>query len=351
MDSKQLIFFIQLSFCFLFTLDCNAQNTVFQCGTQPSQSEQNTYILNVQELGNYNYTNIAQNIAQNSSIPIYFWLNKSVIDYSPTYSELNSCVESINQYFNFPNNTRFTLCGSSYISDSRFFTVSVYDFAKQQLMYDTYRKDNAINIYIVDLASPGAFTFPPANPLRIIVAPTIDPEIISHEMGHFFGLAHTFNEWNSELERVTRVFVADKNPPNFLSGGDRLKGTPADPIPSIFSGITVDCGQYLNDCTSGTCNVFDDNQDQLIPDYTNIMSYYPCKNHFSADQQLFMNTELMKPTRSYLLNANCEPQLANFGLLEREYIILPALEEKKVRIKNAIINFTNSSNSSLTLLN
>ena len=318
----------------------NAQNDPFQCGAQPSQSQINDYVQQVHEMQN-STPNFSAFMA-NASIPIYFWVNMSVLQVAPTNEELVATINTMNSYFNFPNNARFTMCGVSYLADSRFYSVGSNEIAQVTLMNNTYRKGNAINIYLLDAAPPTAYANFPGDPFSVIVSSTTNARTLSHEMGHFFGLFHTFNELNSVKERVIREVTQGKTyPPNWDIAGDYLKGTPADANP-----LLITCIPNIGNCTVGTCNVFDDNQDQFNPDYQNIMSYHStCRNHFSNDQQMFMNINLQRADRIYLLNANCEPQLASTGVLRgRRYC---SNDDTPINIKNAKIYFTNSSNSNV----
>jgi len=91
---------------------------------------------------------------------------------------------------------------------------------------------------------------------------------LAHEIGHFFGLQHTFGK------EVT-PFSTDEIPTgtNCFSSGDWLCDTPADPNMPIKS-----CNQNLE-------------KSNFKPLFNNYMSYYPnvCKNAFTKEQSIIMH--------------------------------------------------------------
>lgn len=106
--------------------------------------------------------------------------------------------------------------------------------------------------------------------------------LVVHEMGHFFGLAHTF-ECAYGLETAQTCSV----------NGDLLCDTPPDRGPSGLKGIgSCDDGSLLNGSCTGTCGA-KRCADGSIPDGYNWMSYYDClPGRFSAGQQDFMRCML-----------------------------------------------------------
>ncbi|MBN8678522.1 MAG: hypothetical protein J0M29_09875 [Chitinophagales bacterium] len=105
---------------------------------------------------------------------------------------------------------------------------------------------------------------------------------LSHELGHYFGLPHTF------LDPPTQ-YVHDFAHPVFINGvkytckqtGDGFCDTPAD-LETLCSA-NADC--------IVTCTVPDPLGVAYSPDVTNIMSYYTeCANRFSLEQQERMRT-------------------------------------------------------------
>lgn len=93
---------------------------------------------------------------------------------------------------------------------------------------------------------------------------------LAHEMGHFWGLEHTFSNPGQEL--------ADGS--NCATAGDQLCDTPADP----YSGPDI---EYVTDCIFSWMGL-DPNGQFYDADVGNIMSYYDCTCHFSYQQYQLM---------------------------------------------------------------
>lgn len=98
---------------------------------------------------------------------------------------------------------------------------------------------------------------------------------IVHEMGHFFGLPHTFE--GSGIELVDGS--------NCETAGDKICDTPADPF--VFGD---DASGYVNelDIIEFIDERKDANGDFYDPDTKNIMSYYPGASRFTHGQYLKM---------------------------------------------------------------
>jgi len=115
-----------------------------------------------------------------------------------------------------------------------------------------------------------------------------DPKIIAHELGHFFGLFHTFEEFNFGKDQ----FDSDK----CQDVGDRMCDTPPDP------GIVFEI--YVNYSTCEMIGLKDTIGNEYKPLLENYMSYYkPCylrKYSFTEDQIMFMQIASMTPIRKRL---------------------------------------------------
>jgi hypothetical protein len=106
--------------------------------------------------------------------------------------------------------------------------------------------------------------------------------LVVHEMGHFFGLAHT-HECASGLE----------TPATCANNGDLICDTPPDRGPAGVNGIArCEDGSILNGSCTGSCG----NKictDGSTPDGYNWMSYYHCTPGDFSDEQLdFMRCTL-----------------------------------------------------------
>lgn len=106
--------------------------------------------------------------------------------------------------------------------------------------------------------------------------------LVVHELGHFFGLAHTFEcAFGSETED------------SCSTSGDLICDTPPDRGPRGIRGIAAcEDGTMLNGSCSGACDA-KICTDGSMPDSYNRMSYYHCEpGHFTAEQHDFMRCML-----------------------------------------------------------
>jgi hypothetical protein len=346
---------------FFLTNQGFAQNN--NCGVKPNATEQAQYAAIMNQLNGISGSpqQVLTEIPLNASIPIYFWINKFNLFNAPSASALQYAVDKLNTAFHFPNNAHFTLCGQSYLNDSRYYNMSSISLSDQGF-YNSYRKENVINVYLGETTDLGGWSFLPTNqtwgylpagPLMIVLKDLgYNDElntIFAHEMGHFLGLFHTFDEFGGTPERVTRVVdpLGVRLPPNFAEAADRMGSTPAD-RKACYPTVTSGAGR----CTPFPCSLLDDNGDAYVPDPTNFMSYYNCSSStFTPEQQTRMTLSLMLPNeRANIVNSSCAGNMANIGVLERyRYAQYPTDEcystgqDTKVVANNATVTIQNSA--------
>lgn len=118
-----------------------------------------------------------------------------------------------------------------------------------------------------------AGTFP-YNNLPCISGPTL-----IHELGHAFGLLHTFNT-STCAENVSRLPQYN----NCATCGDKVCDTPADPnVSNHMNLVNANC-DYI-----GSGSIVDPNFMPYMPDTKNYMSYYHgCVEHFTEGQGVRM---------------------------------------------------------------
>ena len=179
-----------------------------------------------------------------------------------------------------------------------------------------------INIYVVeDITSPvaGFAYLPSAHGLsfdgiyieaQYLLDPTLitatndlanNMTVLTHEMGHYLGMFHTFGICNAPL---IQACSCDNN--NCLFNGDMVCDTPPD-----FSQGGLACGTFTNTCnTDATATIFDNlNLTSDVNDLTdNYMDYgnWNCQHNFTIGQRKrmhFMIDESIGP-RNSLLNSN-----------------------------------------------
>ena len=192
------------------------------------------------------------------------------------------------------------ICASFEVCEFRYHDNFQYDehradteWAEMQVLYHV---DNRINIYYVNTivdpsnacgyAGLGAIGLFKMNGIVIQKSggcPGAGSKTHSHEMGHYFGLPHTF------MDTQTDELVDGSN---CLTTADNICDTPADPYIN-----PEDLDLYVKDCRF----IFkgkDANGDYYDPLVSNIMSYYPgsCSCSFTRDQYTKMaKTYLSKP--------------------------------------------------------
>ena len=175
-----------------------------------------------------------------------------------------------------------------YINNTRFYSMS--DGTVDRDMKSANNIANACNVYIVQNAVSGGTTvcgyatFPGGGLQGIVVAKscmTLDNTTLTHEMGHFLGLPHTFSGWEGRDMVSSAATSRDEmvNGANCASAGDGFCDTPAD---------------FLNDrwsCpyTGPKRDVNGDLYNTVHPE-TYYMSYSSdaCQSQFSPDQRTEM---------------------------------------------------------------
>jgi len=228
----------------------------------------------------------------------------------------------------------FYLAGPIRFIDSDLY-YNTTDFGDLFNMIDIENIPRTMNIYYTNLGQLGlcGFAFYPnsgpggfQNDGAVVMSfacsqPT--GTTLTHEVGHFFNLPHTFDQTSSNplslttAERVTRLAneVAPRLNANCNTAGDEFCDTPADFIDNRWS------------CPTGQIQ-FDVNGDRFRPDSSYYMSYSSdvCMSRFSNQQILAMRATLanVNAPRGYLL-INPMP---NFGTITQAPVqVTPAISD------------------------
>ena len=166
---------------------------------------------------------------------------------------------------------QFYLCGPiDYLNDSNF-----YDFSSNDETALCTGRDqaNAFNIYFMNSATlrggiVGGYC---SSRVFIINSHGNIHRTFTHEVGHFFGLLHTFENGNSANVADRELVLRS----NCLTTGDLVCDTPADP--SERPGASAPECAYAGGLTDAQGNAY-------TPPVRNAMSYYFCGNQLTPGQ-------------------------------------------------------------------
>ena len=214
----------------------------------------------------------------------------------------NNAIAICNQYF-INANIQFYICGTptntpNYINNTAMYDWNIAAFNRDAITAAN-NVNNAHNIYFSNsLGGAGGFSFGMTqskvnNRTFVLNSQTDDNKTLAHELGHYFNLAHTFNNSSSSdfsvRELVTRNTseIAPRLSANCSTTGDYVCDTPSDPY-NIAGGFLSSCN------TIGTgITAIDANGDGFMPSPTNVMNYYFCSPYiFSAGQYARINAAL-----------------------------------------------------------
>ena len=243
-----------------------------------------------------------------------------------TICDLNNRMASAGMFFYLAGPVRF-------IDDDTYYNAP--DFSPLFTMIDVENVPQTMNIYYTNLGQLGLCGFAfypnsgpggPQNDGAVVMSfacsqPT--GTTLTHEVGHFFALPHTFDQTSSNplsatsAERVTRLVneVAPRLGANCATEGDGFCDTPADFIGTRWS------------CPTGQVQ-FDVNGDRFRPDSSFYMSYSNdlCMSRFSTQQILAMRATLanLNAPRGYLLTT---PMPAFAAINQAPAQVTPAIND------------------------
>ena len=198
--------------------------------------------------------------------------------FAATEGQINGWIAGVNGYFDSICIT-FTVCEFQYHDN---FTYTKHNADEEWAEMQTlYHVKNRINIFYVDSIEipegacgyAGLGSINNLNSSGIVIMKGCGTGTHAHEMGHYFGLEHTF------MDSQTTELV---NGSNSLSTADNIADTPADPYihPNPMADYVAGC-RFIS-------MLQDANGDYYDPIVGNIMSYYPCGCSFTCEQYLKM---------------------------------------------------------------
>lgn len=195
-----------------------------------------------------------------------------------TEAAINGEVAGVNALFD-EICVSFEVCEFRYIDNFQWDTLESLGGIEWNQMLTAHHQAYRINVFYVNhiIDPPGVAGFAGLGAINNTQGGGICIKkpggALLHEMGHYWGLEHTFEGNGTEL--------ADGS--NCETEGDGFCDTPGDPyVPFEDPGLYVD-----DDCIFNAM-MTDANGDFYDPDVGNIMSYYPCACHFSYEQYWHM---------------------------------------------------------------
>lgn len=163
-----------------------------------------------------------------------------------------------------------------------------------------------VNVFIVDAIPDthgtfcGMATYPDQRDQAVFISWSCSTQasrfegILTHELGHFFGLPHTHEGWGTAKQESvaacahTGDLFCDTPPdPDLTSYRDRIR-------PSFEGGASRACAW-----TGAAPRFFDADRTEFFPDVDNAMSYAPaeCLLRFSEQQRAALARGLLRWTR------------------------------------------------------
>lgn len=219
----------------------------------------------------------------------------------PLICNLNTHFAPVNFYF-------YIAWPITYINNDNYYE---HDFSDGYQMMLGNNIANTVNVYFVQDPAGNCGYFSP-GPDGVAIGKScaaVNSTTLTHELGHFFGLPHTFSGWEngstpSNPERVTRSGTGA----NCSFAGDGFCDTDADYLSSRWN------------CPYTGAPLTDPSGAAVTPDGTLYMSYADdaCTNRFSTQQITYMQNNLYN-NRSNLLQQSSAP----YSTLDTPHIVYP----------------------------
>lgn len=247
------------------------------CGNKMSAADLQNHYARVQSLNSL----LPHDTCLNRELSVVFHI---VLDSNNqtgiTLSDLDVCINKLNPVWK-PMCIAFKKCSVNYIPNYNYNQWK--NTTDEPTCLPNYCVSNAINIFLVQSIVLPAAASGYAPPMKagscnriVMDKASFTSGVAIHEMGHFFGLPHTF-EAAGELVRRNGCAIS----------GDGFCDTEADPYP-------------IGKVTGAHCDFQpgpkDANSDYYTPPLDNYMTYFkPCVCRFTQEQYNFM-------TYTFLLN-------------------------------------------------
>ena len=294
--------FLTLLSLMLLGVSAFGQSDVAPCATPELSESQRTFLkdfqLNIHEMdtragGATIYVPVKIHLVGKSDGTGFFKLE----DVFTAMCELNQHFAPSDIYFYLYEDINF-------IKETTYYN---HSFQQGYQMMNAYKVPNALNMFFVgDPAGACGYYSPSADAVAIrISCGGPGNTTITHEVGHYLSLPHTFYGWEGyDHQNPIPLSQQEKvNGSNCGSTGDGFCDTPPD---------------YLSDrwqCPYNGPTLLDPNGDTVKPDPTFYMSYSMdhCTNRFSNQQRGAMRAYLL--TKKPTMIANLPPSTAQASLV------------------------------------
>ncbi len=276
-------------------------------------------------------------------------------DTPPTpFGSIQKSVDYANDVFQ--GTFEFKICNYHYVNGGSLVNIDLP--LQLSALQNLYHVNNAINVYIFKglAISGGSAGGGAAFPWSVNFSNWIAlddsglggvPSILAHELGHYFGLYHTFN--GMRPTGTSNCFII--NPAaDQTQTGDRITDTPIDPWPSFSTGCVETCPTY--NCTV-TCGSNTYTYNGIKTD--NVMSYYDiCTVRSLTPGQIeAVKKGASYPSRAFLFDSSlptCNNLIADQGVLESYKYGLTRLTNGSIivgslnanKIKSVRVNIANN---------
>ncbi len=170
----------------------------------------------------------------------------------------------------------------------------------EALVCGSWDMDKTINIYLPDsiVGTAVGYAHMPNGDRIVIEKGAISGGVIIHEMGHFLGLSHTFDEINpgtpvspAPPSNITTLEFVRRTYSNCYTHGDGFCDTEADNYPSGYDKNVGPCGHVPWSV--------DGYNDYFVPPVDNYMTYFLCGCRFTQEQYNWM-AYIVLTQRNYL---------------------------------------------------
>lgn len=177
------------------------------------------------------------------------------------------CIQRLNSDYRFATtqDVSFDYAGMDYIDQTDFYNITSYDSFEAQLLFNTQKHSNAIDVYLLPTESsiagyangiPGTALAIGGNYEGIVLGSS---SLLSHEVGHCLGLFHTFHGGRDEPYNCPEYVGS-----NTYTCGDYVPDTEADPF-RLYDSVVV-CAWFNNTQTDPHGRLYMPNTRQIMTD-------------------------------------------------------------------------------------